>query len=106
MLRITCPFCGTRDEEEFSYGGPWRKARPAEPAALSDAQWADYLFVQANPRGPSLEKWRHTHGCRQWFVVERHTVTHAVIRVTALSAIARTGEAAVPDAEAPGKAGA
>ncbi|MFO1061925.1 MAG: sarcosine oxidase subunit delta [Dongiaceae bacterium] len=31
MLLITCPYCGPRDEEEFSYGGEAHIARPADP---------------------------------------------------------------------------
>ncbi len=90
MLRIPCPWCGTRDEEEFSYGGPWDRARPAEPAQLCDEQWAAYLFGRDNPRGHALERWRHTHGCRQWFVVERDTVSHAIVRVARLSELPRS----------------
>jgi sarcosine oxidase subunit delta len=89
MLRINCPWCGTRDEEEFNYGGPWDKARPADPASLTDEQWAAYLFGRDNPCGPAWERWRHTHGCRQWFVVQRHTVTHTVLRVARMDQVPR-----------------
>ncbi|TDV33848.1 heterotetrameric sarcosine oxidase delta subunit [Paraburkholderia caballeronis] len=82
MLRISCPHCGsTRDEEEFTFGGPLTRTRPAAPAQLDDAQWADYLFTRENPRGPSLERWRHTFGCRQWFGIERDTLSHALLRI-------------------------
>ena len=42
MLRINCPFCGTRDELEFSFGGESHLTRPGLDA--SDEEWADYLF--------------------------------------------------------------
>jgi len=47
-----------------------------DPAALSDAELAEFLFVRANPKGPLLERWVHTHGCRRWFDVVRDTSTN------------------------------
>jgi len=93
MLRIPCPYCGsTRDEDEFTFGGPLNRVRPAEPRELSDQQWADYLFSRANVRGNALERWRHTFGCRQWFGVERDTVSHALRDVFTFNAVSRNGE--------------
>lgn len=76
MLLITCPWCGERDEGEFSYGGEADIPRPAVPHELTDAEWADYLFMRKNPKGPHRELWVHTHGCRRWFAVQRDTVTY------------------------------
>jgi len=76
MLRIRCPWCGERDELEFSYGGEAHIAYPKNPAALSDEEWAQYLFIRHNPKGAFRERWVHTHGCRRWFNAARHTVTH------------------------------
>ncbi len=81
MLRIPCPWCGPREENEFSYGGEAHIARPPDPDALSDAEWADYLFMRANPKGRHRERWVHSHGCRRWFNVERDTVTHRIAAV-------------------------
>jgi len=78
MLLIPCPWCGDREETEFSYGGQADVAYPADPAALADEEWARYLFVRGNPHGALRERWVHTHGCRRWFVVERDTVTHEI----------------------------
>jgi sarcosine oxidase, subunit delta len=78
MLRIPCPWCGPRDEDEFRYGGQAHVAYPADPDALDDTAWADYLFVRDNPQGWFRERWVHTAGCRQWFDVVRHTVTYEV----------------------------
>jgi len=78
MLQISCPFCGDRAESDFSYGGEAGIARPSDPDALSDAQWADYLFMRKNPRGKHRELWNHAQGCRRWFEVERDTVTYAI----------------------------
>lgn len=79
MLLIPCPWCGLREESEFACGGEAHIARPKEPDALSDAAWADYLFMRANPKGWHRERWNHAHGCRRWFNVVRHTVTHAIL---------------------------
>lgn len=84
MLLIVCPWCGTRDEDEFNYGGVLEKRRPLDSMALTDEAWAQYLFQEENVRGQALEKWRHTFGCRQWFVCERYTVSHQITRVMRL----------------------
>ena len=78
MLVIACPWCGPRDQTEFAYGGEAHIARPLNPDALSDAQWADYLFMRRNPKGRHLEQWGHAYGCRKWFNVERDTVTYRI----------------------------
>jgi sarcosine oxidase, subunit delta len=94
VLRIDCPWCGQRDEVEFSFGGPSHIARP-EPTC-SDAEWARYLFMRENPKGLHLERWCHSFGCGQWFNVARDTVTHQI------HAIYRMGDAAphnLPGAE-------
>jgi heterotetrameric sarcosine oxidase delta subunit len=78
MLHIPCPFCGPRDEREFSYGGEAHIARPENSWTLSDADWADYVFMRANPKGRHAERWRHSHGCGRWFNAVRDTVTHEI----------------------------
>ncbi|MCT2584849.1 sarcosine oxidase subunit delta [Actinophytocola gossypii] len=76
MLLIRCPWCGPRNEVEFSYGGAADVVYPPDPDALSDAEWGEYVFVRDNPRGPFAERWVHTAGCRRWFRAVRNTVTH------------------------------
>ena len=76
MMLITCPWCGPRDETEFHYGGDAHLSHPTDPYALSDAQWADYVFTRPNPKGRFTERWAHSAGCRRWFNVVRDTVTH------------------------------
>ena len=51
MLLIDCPHCGPRNEVEFAYGGQAHVARPEDPYALTDREWAEYLFYRDNPRG-------------------------------------------------------
>ena len=79
MLQLNCPFCGLRDEAEFSCGGEAHIARPLARNQLSDKDFADYLFLRDNPKGVFLERWRHAAGCRRWFNVARHTVSHEII---------------------------
>ncbi len=84
MLLIRCPWCGERDESEFSYGGEAGIVRPPDPFALSDAEWADYLFMRSNTRGAYRELWHHAAGCRRWFAAERDTVTYRIAATRAL----------------------
>jgi sarcosine oxidase subunit delta len=78
MLLIECPWCGHRDESEFSYAGEAHIARPLQTENLSDEQWADYLFMRKNPKGLHREQWLHAAGCRRYFNVERDTVTYKI----------------------------
>jgi sarcosine oxidase subunit delta len=78
MLLIPCPWCGPRDEPEFTYGGE-PAARPGPAAEVSDTDWAGYLYLRTNEKGAHRELWCHSAGCGQWFVLERDTVTHAII---------------------------
>jgi sarcosine oxidase subunit delta len=73
MLQLRCPWCGERDVVEFSYGAQAQVAYPADPAATSDEEWSQYLFIRDNPKGLFAERWVHTHGCRRWFELERDT---------------------------------
>jgi len=79
MLLVTCPYCGQRDESAFACGGEAHIARPLQTDALTDQQWGDYLVMRKNPNGLHFERWNHAAGCRRWFNVARHTVTHEII---------------------------
>ncbi|MEX2496356.1 MAG: sarcosine oxidase subunit delta [Woeseia sp.] len=81
MLQIPCPWCGLREEVEFHYGGQAHIARPESPQDLTDGQWAEFLFMRDNPKGEFAERWMHAAGCRRWFNVRRHTVTHRITAV-------------------------
>ena len=76
MQLFPCPFCGPRDETEFHYLGE-PKTRPEPAVSVTDAQWGEYLWVNANPRGPSREVWLHLT-CLESFFMTRDTLTHAV----------------------------
>ena len=79
MLLITCPWCGPRNETEYHYGGQAHVAYPEDPHALSDEEWAEFLFFRDNPKGLFAERWVHSTGCRRWFNVVRDTVSYDVL---------------------------
>ena len=79
MLLIACPWCGMRPENEFRYGGEAHVVRPADPSAVDDATWAEFLYMRANPKGRHAERWRHIHGCGRFFNCVRDTVSDRVL---------------------------
>ncbi|MFF4541044.1 sarcosine oxidase subunit delta family protein [Streptomyces aureus] len=81
MLLIPCPWCGPRDEAEFHYGGQAHVPYPEDPSALTDEEWARYLFFRDNPKGPFAERWSHAAGCRRWFNAVRDTATNEILTV-------------------------
>lgn len=78
MLLLNCPNCGPRNVQEFRFGGEYH-ARPADPAALDDRTWADYLYLRENRLGVQREWWYHRAGCGLWFMADRHTKTNEVL---------------------------
>ncbi len=81
MLLIKCPWCGERAQTEFSYGGDATRDRPADPGAVSDEEWTAWIYLRDNPRGPHVEYWQHSAGCRRWLKVGRDTLTHEIFSV-------------------------
>ena len=79
MLLVNCPYCGPRPELEFHCGGQAHIERPPQPSALTDEQWAKFLFYRDNQKGAHAERWRHLHGCGQWFNALRNTVTDTFV---------------------------
>ncbi len=87
-MRIKCPYCGERGNDEFTYLGDAGAlmARPGGDSAGGDAPEAaaayhDYVYLRDNPAGPHRELWYHGGGCRAWLVVTRDTRTHAIASV-------------------------
>ncbi|MDJ1007964.1 MAG: sarcosine oxidase subunit delta [Paracoccaceae bacterium] len=75
-MRLTCPFCGTRDRREFTYrGDAVGLSRPASTEWGPD--WDDYLHNRDNPAGETRELWYHD-ACGAWIEVTRDTLTHEV----------------------------
>ncbi len=81
MQLIACPWCGPREEVEFSYGGQAHVPYPDDPGDLSDEAWAHYVFFRDNPKGRFAERWNHSTGCRRWFNAVRDTATYRFERV-------------------------
>jgi heterotetrameric sarcosine oxidase delta subunit len=79
MLLIPCPYCGEREEVEFSYGGPAHISRP--PLSASDREWTGYLYHREAVVGPYRERWCHVFGCGRWFNLVRDTTTHQILSV-------------------------
>jgi sarcosine oxidase, subunit delta len=75
---IPCPWCGGREDIEFTYGGAAAIAYPRDPESADDASWAHFVFFRPNPKGEMTERWVHTAGCRRWFTLRRDTVTHTI----------------------------
>jgi len=76
MKLIPCPLNGLRNVDEFAYGGEV-SAVPAPDA--SDESWIQYIFARRNPAGFAREWWFHVPSAF-WFILERDTVTGAVLR--------------------------
>ncbi|GHD16197.1 sarcosine oxidase subunit delta [Tianweitania populi] len=77
MQLFSCPFCGPRDETEFTFGGEAGKERPEPAPDVSAEDWSKYLHRVGNPRGRTREIWVH-HTCGEYFLMERDTVSHVV----------------------------
>jgi heterotetrameric sarcosine oxidase delta subunit len=77
-VRIPCPFCGPRGNDEFTYLGDATLRRP-DPAAPNAMQaFHDYVYLRENPSGLHQELWFHGSGCRSWLIVTRNTRTHEI----------------------------
>ena len=79
MLRIECPFCGLRNHHEFTYLEDGSITMPdiTMPGSgnMQEKAWYEAVFLRENPRGPHIEDWHHTQGCRMVLRVKRDTVT-------------------------------
>ncbi len=95
-MLITCPHCGPRPVEEFTFLGDAKPQRPTSNDPATMDQWFDFVYLRDNPRGPFDEYTHHSGGCRAWLVVTRNTQTHAVLAVvTARDYAKKRGRAGV-----------
>ena len=78
-MLIPCPWCGPRNEDEFTWGGEASRVRPDDPSELSHGQWAGYMYNNLNEKGWTIERWCHSKGCEQWFEIRRNNVTHEIV---------------------------
>ena len=75
MKTMTCPLNGVRNISEFVCGGEVR-AMP-DPASGTDAEWADYVFMENNKAGVVREWWCHTPS-NTWFIAVRDTQSDVI----------------------------
>lgn len=80
-MRIPCPYCGSRDVQEFTCLGDAKPQRP-DGSTATEQEMFDYVYMRDNPRGRHSEFWYHGAGCHAWLVVERDTFTHEIFGVT------------------------
>ena len=85
MLYIKCPHCGYRSQKEFAYGGDGTVKRPELNQEISDEKWDNFVYLRKSPRGKHIELWHHIAGCRQWFKVQRDTVTHEIFKTAKMN---------------------
>lgn len=79
---ITCPYCGARDAQEFSYRGDATLSRPDPSDAQAAQKFHAYAYLRDNPDGQHDELWHHSAGCRRWLKITRHMRSHAISSVT------------------------
>ncbi len=80
MLLIRCPYCGERPELEFHCGGEAHIARPDDPMAMAEQDWAEFLYYRDNTKGVLAERWNHLHGCQRWFNALRDSVSDRILQ--------------------------
>jgi sarcosine oxidase, subunit delta len=95
MKTMPCPLNGPRNITEFVCAGEMRVM--PDPAAMSDAEWADFVFMETNGAGIVREWWCHVP-TSYWFIAERNTVTDEILRTYPASDVftARRGFAQKP----------
>ena len=81
-MRIVCPYCGERGNEEFSYLGDASPVRPDPAGADAPRKFAEYVYLRDNPAAVLAELWYHTAGCHSWLRVERDTRSHIISAVS------------------------
>ena len=77
MKIMNCPLNGPRNISEFSCIG--EVSEMPDPYSLTDAQWADFVWLSNNSAGVVREWWCHT-ATSYWFIAERNTVTDEILR--------------------------
>ena len=82
-MKIDCPYCGSRDSEEFAIQGEVASPRPStQTAGAADiAAFHSYVHLRANDFGLTKEYWYHANGCRRLLIVSRDTRNHAILDV-------------------------
>ncbi len=77
MKILNCPLNGPRNVQEFVWGG--EVTEMPDPNRCSNAEWADYVFLENNTRGVIREWWCHA-ATNFWFIAERDTSTDEILK--------------------------
>ena len=77
MLLIPCPWCGPRNQVEFTYGGDatLRARRPMRRSPRGSTT----STCATTRAGRTTSCGMHGAGCRSWFKVRRDTRTHDIV---------------------------
>ncbi len=75
MLLISCPHCGARNSDEFTFNG---EVIPRPGMDVDPALWRRYLYMKTNAAGWQEERWFHVSGCRRFLMIERHQDTNEI----------------------------
>ena len=75
MSRLSCPFCGPRELEEFLF-----HKTLAEPGGTPYSA----IYERVSRTQQSLEHWQHVFGCRAWLQVRRNPSTNDVQEILCL----------------------
>jgi sarcosine oxidase subunit delta len=76
MKLLRCPINGPRPLSEFLFGGELRTV--PDPGAVSDVQWADYVFNRQGEPGVRREWWYHL-ASGTWFIAERDNLKDEIL---------------------------
>lgn len=76
-FRLTCPVCGKRDIQEFTFGGQERGLRPAQEGLSAEEhfRWVQFRMIPG-AGAPQREWWYHGQGCGVWFRTTRDPTTN------------------------------
>jgi sarcosine oxidase, subunit delta len=76
MKQLRCPLNGLRNISEFVWLGEVKDM--PDPNTSSDAEWANYVFLEDNVAGIVSEWWVHAPS-NMFFIARRNTVSDEVI---------------------------
>ena len=76
MSLFTCPFCGPRNLEEFSF----HKTLPNVPGGAFEE-----IYLRRDAPSHSDEHWQHRYGCRAWLRVQRNPSSGEVLAMELLT---------------------
>lgn len=103
MKILNCPLNGPRNVQEFVYGG--EVGEMPDPATCTDADWADFIFLEENRKAVIREWWCHAP-TNFWFIAERDTASDEILRTYPASEVykERRDFAALPEEKKDGGA--